>query len=263
MGEFVRVYNDGGGIRNVNVPNAPLSISGNKKAASNGNVQIFEFEDMVPKICPSLTTGTTAAQAGSTVTVTVVTAHGIPATTYDGWKVWYPGSANIDAGWYSNFAYLSADTFSFTAKDSKTVASQSVNSGAAVTAYVEFYKLTLPGGTLGKNGRATANIFKFPDTTANTKSQKVYFGGSVVSANIAVTAAASGMFRYTFSNMNSEAKQRGSQGQDGAGSIAPTAIYTITIDSTQDQVVSIQASNSAGGGFFAIQYADLEVKHNA
>ena len=262
MGEFVHVYNDGGGIRNVNVPNTPLSISGKPKTVSKGDAFQLSFDDMVPKIFPSLVNGSTAVQSDSTVTVTA-TAHGIPATVHDGWKVWYPGSANIDAGWYSNFAYLSANTFSFTANDSKTVASQSVNSGAAVTAYVEFYKLTLPGGTLGKNGRATANIFKFPDTTANTKSQRVYFGGSVVSANIAVTAAASGMFRYTFSNMNSEAKQRGSQGQDGAGSIAPNNIYTITIDSTQDQVVSIQASNSAGGGFFAIQYADLEVKYNA
>lgn len=262
MGEFVHVYNDGGGIRDVAVPNTPLSISGNKKAASLGDVQIFEFEDMVPKICPSLVAGATAAQSGSTVTVTA-TAHGIPATTYNDWKVWYPGSTNIAAGWYSNFAYLSANTFSFTASDSKTVASESVNGGAAVTSYVEFYRLTLPGGTLGKNGRATANIFKFPDTTANTKRQRVYFGGSIVAANIAVTAAASGMFRYTFNNMNSEAKQRGSQGQDGAGSVDPTAVYAATIDSSQDQVVSIQANNSAGGGFFAIQYADLEVKYNA
>jgi hypothetical protein len=263
MGEFVHVYNDGGGIRNANIPNTPLSISGNRKAASNGNAQIFEFEDMVPKICPSLTNGTTAAQAGSTVTVTVVTAHGIPSATYNGWKVWYPGSTNIAAGWYSNFLYLTADTFSFTASDSKTVASESVNGGVAVTAYVEFYKLTLPGGTLGKNGRATVNVFKFPDTTANSKGQRIYFGGSPIAANIAVTAAASGMFRYTFSNVNSEAKQRGTQAQDGYTSLAPTSVYAATADSSQDQVVSIQASNSAGGGFFAIQYADLEVKYNA
>jgi len=263
MGEFVHVYNDGGGIRNANVPNTPLSISGNRKAASNGNAQIFEFEDMVPKICPSLTNGTTAAQAGSTVTVTVVTAHGIPSATYDGWKVWYPGSTNIAAGWYSNFLYLTANTFSFTASDSKTVASESVNGGAAVTAYVEFYKLTLPGGTLGKNGRATVNVFKFPDTTANSKAQRIYFGGSLITANVAVTAAASGMFSYTFSNLNSEAKQRGTWAQDGYAALSPAAVYAATIDSSQDQVVSIQASNSAGGGFFAIQYADLEVKYNA
>ncbi len=203
------------------------------------------------------------SQIGSLPVTVTATAHGIPATTYDGWKVWYPGSTNIAAGWYSGFLYLTANTFSFTASDSKTVASESVNGGAIVTAYVEFYRLTLPGGTLGKNGRATMNVFKFPDTTAATKQQQIQFGGSVISRHIAATAAASGMFRYTFSNVNSEAKQRGSQAQDGAGSIAPTAIYALTIDSSQDQAVSLQASISAASGFYAIQYADLEVKYNA
>lgn len=261
MGEFVHVYNDGGGIRNVQVPNTPLSISGNRKAASLGDVQIFEFEDMCPKILPSLVAGATAAQAGSTVTVTA-TAHGIPATTYDGWKVWYPGSTNIAAGWYPDFLYLTANTFSFTASDSKTVASESVNGGAAVTAYVEFYKLTLPGGTLGKNGRATATIFRFPDNTAATKGQRLYFGESVISSHIAVTTTGAGLYRYSFSNAGSEAKQRGSRFQDSYA-IADTTIWTAAIDSSQDQVVSLQASISAASGFFAIQYADLEVKYNA
>jgi len=239
-----------------------VEISGNRKAASLGDIQIFEFEDMVPKICPSLVAGATAAQSGSTVTVTA-TAHGIPATSYDGWKVWYPGSTNIAAGWYSGFLYLTANTFSFTASDSKTVASESVNGGAAVTAYVEFYKLTLPGGTLGKNGRATANVFKFPDATASIKGQRIYFGGSLIASNNAATSVGSGMFRYTFSNMNSEAKQRGTPAQDGYSSLTPSSVYNATADSSQDQVVSIQASNNAGGGFFAIQYADLEVKYHA
>ena len=259
MGEFVHVYNDGGGIRNVNVPNTPLSISGNKKAASNGNVQIFEFEDMVPKICPSLTTGTTAAQAGSTVTVTVVTAHGIPATTYDGWKVWYPGSANIDAGWYSDFAYLSANTFSFTANDSKTVASQSVNGGVFVSAYVEFYRAMIPGSIIGKNGRITCKVFRGGDSSVGTKTLRINFGGVVIGAHTTVSSP-NVIYKYSLFNHNSEAKQRAMNNPETLPSAS--ANNASTVDTTQEQAYYLTMALSSAGQYATLVYAELEVRRH-
>lgn len=258
MGEFVHVYNDGGGIRNVNVPNTPLAISGKPKAISRGDAFQLSFDDMVPKIFPSLVNGSTAVQSGSTVTVTA-TAHGIPATIYDGWKVWYPGSTNITAGWYSDFQYLTANTFSFTAADSKTVASESVNGGVFVSAYVEFYRTTVPGNSMGKNGSLSCRVLRGGDTTASYKTLRTNFGGSVLNAH-SIGASPMMVMRYPAFNMNSETKQRFMIFPETVASA--NNLNNTTVDTTQDQPYYLTASLANASQFIAIQYAELEVRRH-
>ena len=258
MGEFVHVYNDGGGIRNVNVPNTPLSISGKPKTVSKGDAFQLSFDDMVPKIFPSLVNGSTAVQSDSTVTVTA-TAHGIPATVHDGWKVWYPGSANIDAGWYSNFAYLSANTFSFTANDSKTVASQSVNGGAYVSAYVEFYRAMIPGSIIGKNGRITCRVFRGGDSSGGNKTLRINFGGVVIGAHNTTTAP-NVIYKYSLFNHNSEAKQRAMNNPETLPSAS--ANNASTVDTTQEQAYYLTMALSSAGQYAALVYAELEVRRH-
>lgn len=257
MGEFVHVYNDGGGIRNVNVPNTPLSISGKPKAISKGDAFQLSFDDMVPKIFPSLVAGTTAVQSGSTVTVTA-TAHGIPATTYDGWKVWYPGSTNIPAGWYSDFQYLTVNTFSFTAADNKTVASESVNGGSYVSAYTEIVKTIIPGNSMGKDGRITCRILRGGDTTSGNKQMRTNLGGTVFNSHATGTSPAV-MATYSIFNMNSEAKQRCLTVADGT---VTATISSGTVDTTQDQVFSITVALVNASQFFTMYYAELEVRRH-
>jgi len=258
MGEFVHVYNDGGGIRNVNVLNTPLSISGKPKAISKGDAFQLSFDDMVPKILPSLVNGSTAVQSGSTVTVTA-TAHGIPATIYDGWKVWYPGSTNIPAGWYSDFLYLTANTFSFTAADSKTVASESVNGGAFVSAYVELYRTTVPGNSMGKNGSLSCRVLRGGDTTAGNKTLRTHFGGSVLNVH-SVSTSPMVVLRYPAFNMNSETKQRFMISPETT--VSASNLNNATVDTTQDQSYYLTAAVANASQFFAIQYAELEVRRH-
>ena len=257
MGEFVHVYNDGGGIRNANVPNTPLSISGKPKAISKGDAFQLSFDDMVPKIFPSLVNGSTAAQAGSTVTVTA-TAHGIPSAAYDGWKVWYPGSTNIPAGWYSDFQYLTVDTFSFTAADSKTVASESVNGGSYVSAYTEIVRTIIPGNSMGKDGRITCKILRGGDTTSGNKQMRTNLGGTALNSNATWTSPAV-MALYSIFNVNSEAKQRCLFVADGT---ATATIISGTVDTTRDQVFSITVALANASQFFTMYYAEVEVRRH-
>ena len=162
---------------------------------------------MVPKIFPSLVNGSTAVQSGSTVTVTA-TAHGIPATIYDGWKVWrIQAPQTLLLVGIPDFQYLTANTFSFTAADSKTVASESVNGGVFVSPYVEF-RLGLPflGILWGKTGVCLAEYYG-RDTTASYKTLRTNFGGSVLNAH-SIGASPMMVMRYPTFNMNSETKQR-------------------------------------------------------
>lgn len=259
MGEFVHVYNDGGGIRDVNVPNTPLSISGKPRAISNGDAFQLSFDDMVPKIFPSLANSSTAVQSGSTVTVTCGAAHGVPATVHDGWKVWYPGSPNIPAGWYSDFLYLGSNTFSFTAADSKTVASESVNAGSWVNAYVEFYRTMIPGSVMGKNGRITCRVFRGGDATANNKTLRINFGGVVISTHSSTTAP-NVIYKYSLFNHNSETKQRAMNNPETAAS--GSANNVSTVDTTQEQAYSLTMALSSAGQYAAIVYAELEVRRH-
>jgi len=258
MGEFVHVYNDGGGIRNVNIPNTPLSISGKPKAITKGDAFQLSFDDMVPKIFPSLANSSTAVQSGSTVTVTA-TAHGIPATVHNGWKVWYPGSPNIPAGWYSDFQYLTVNTFSFTAADSKTVASESVNGGSWVSAYVEFHRTMIPGSVMGKNGRITCKVFRGGDATAGNKILRINFGGVIISAHNSTTSP-NGIYKYSLFNHNSETKQRAMDGQEALSSASANNVSTV--DTTQEQAYYLTMAVSSAGQYAAIVYADLEVRRH-
>jgi len=223
------------------------------------SVRVLEFDGFYPSLLPSLVTSSTAAQSGNVVTVTA-TAHGIPATTFDGWRVWYPGSPTIAAGWYADFLYLTANTFSFTNPISQSVASESVNAGAAVTGYVEIARLNLPGKSIGKNGKATATVMRTGDTTAATKTVRQVLGGSTINGHAPSTSTAAGTYQYSWSNLNSEAKQRGAQSADFIA-IAPTAFYATTIDTALDQIVSLTGAVSAAGGYLGIADAELEITY--
>jgi len=102
--------------------------------------------------------GSTVSQSGNVVTVNCGANHNIPATTYDGFSVYYPGHSGggntITANWYSGFARTGVNTFTFTNPTSQTVTSGSVNSGSAYLSETTLPNMpSIPGNVLGVKGR--------------------------------------------------------------------------------------------------------------
>ncbi len=75
---------------------------------------IFPFPNFSPRIIPALVVSSTAACTSKVVTISA-TSHGIPATLFDGYEVYYPGSPSLSAGWYGSLSRTSADALTFSA----------------------------------------------------------------------------------------------------------------------------------------------------
>lgn len=167
---------------------------------------ILAFPDFSPSILASFVTGTTAVQAGTTVTVTAP-AHGIVGnTSKNGYRIYYPGSPSIPAGWYSGFAWIDANTVTFTNPVAQAVASESVNGGLAYTATTTICSLTLPGGSMGPNGRITLVSLHSGDTSGNAKFLRLVLGGAILHG-ISLGALVSWLSRQSVANNAVEIKQ--------------------------------------------------------
>ena len=213
------------------------------------------FPDFSPSILASFVAGTTASQAGNTVTVTA-TAHGIVGSNAkNGARIYYPGSASIPAGWYPGFAWVDANTITFIRATSATVASESVNGGAIFTALTTIFSLTLPGGAMGTNGRLSFRGRRVNDSSAgNTKVLRLAYGGQLC-GYWGMTGTAAGLASMSIVNKGVTNAQGGVVAPDGAGSTP----YEITVDSSVDQTVSLQGSLSAAAGYILVDFAELEV----
>lgn len=218
--------------------------------------QILPFPDFAPSIVASFVAGTTATQSGTLVTVTA-TAHGIVGSTArNGCRIYYPGSPSIPAGWYQGFAWVDANTITFTNPVSQTVASESVNAGAAFLSTVSIGSLTLPGGSMGPNGRIKLHSMRSGDTTATTKSTRMFLGGqNIVSAFLAASNNLS--LSLHIYNTGTENAQIGMSTPEGI--LVQSAPSTATVNTAVSQTVSISASIGAAGSYVFHAFAELEV----
>lgn len=241
----------------VSDPIAPWKVSFAESLAAVGMPMSLGLR---PSLLPSIQPSSLAAQTGTTVTVTA-TAHGLPATSFDGWRVWYPGSPTILAGWYEGFLYVDANTFTFTNTASQTVGSESVNGGIAVTAAIEFCSATLPGGALGPNGAATLHLIHWGGATAANKTIRATLAGTTVS-NWTSTTLANSISTFSFSNLNSESKQRGFFHRDTTAANSSNML-SVQKDLSIDQVYAVTGQISAAGDYMAFQSALLLVRRQS
>ncbi len=140
-----------------------------------------------PRVIASFAASTTAARASGVVTVTAT--HGIPASTLDGFEIYYPGSASLAAGWYPSLSRTGTTTVTFAAAGAD-FSSESVNSGAAFTSEILFSSFTLPANTLSVGDSLTAIMYRGSNNPAATKTSRLKFGGSTVAgfANASTTS---------------------------------------------------------------------------
>lgn len=211
------------------------------------------FPDFSPSILASFVAGTTASQAGTTVTVTAA-AHGIIGNaSRNGLRIYFPGSPSIPAGWYSGFAWIDANTVTFQRPASSTVSSESVNGGLAFTSTVTVCSLTLPGSSLGALGRLTMRFARHGDATAGAKAIKLAVGATTFCTAFTTTVPA--VFQALTAVLTSAARQIGVSSADGLGG---SAQVVSAVDTSTDQTVSCTASLTNAAQWQAIDWVELE-----
>jgi hypothetical protein len=211
--------------------------------------QPFRFDDFRPTILASLVAGATATRSGLAVTISA-TAHGIPATTFDGFRFFIPPTASLPAG---------AMAESFTRTDANTLTCI-LPAGTAGGNFVGEAFTTLPFLTavdiVTKN--IPANLLKVGsdvecviscggDTSANQKYWALKFGTSTVSYTTATAVPASR--RYGGFSVVGTNKQ---VGQLISSSLA--APIVLTKDITADQAITITMQVIAGSAGYAVLY---------
>lgn len=205
--------------------------------AAAGVVAAMPLGTFKPSILASLVAGATYGQSGNLVTVTA-TAHGLP-TGRDGYRIFWPGSAAIPAGWYDGFAYVDENSFTF-----QNPTPQTVEAGATLTGPLPYTVSTtlasidLSAGALGKNGRLSAIITAGGDLTAGKKETRLAINGSGIAAAFHFATGYS-TYSLTVVNANSYVKQIGVSAQDGTGTGTPSSV------ATQDTSIGFAASVTA------------------
>ena len=214
---------------------------------------IKSFPDFSPSILASFVAGTTAVQSGNTVTVTA-TAHGIVGSTAkNGYRIYYPGSPSIAAGWYSGFAWVDANTITFTNPVSQTVASESVNAGAAFVSQVTAFSATLPGNSLGGNGTLSAKYVRTGDNTAGNKIGRFLIHTSLMTSNGATTSGS------ITANMTVCVRNGTILSTNSYDSSAGSSQTVGTLDMSVDRSVALTMQVSNAGQWLVYEYAHLEV----
>ena len=138
--------------------------------------KIFKFQDFKPYLFGSLVSGATYGQSGTTVTVTA-TGHGLPSGR-DGYRIYWPGSAAVPAGWYDGYTYVDANSYTFTNPTSQTVAAGAAITGALpVTTMTQGPILTIPANALSSTGGVALRLIRSGDSVSASKDLRMYVGG--------------------------------------------------------------------------------------
>src|ERR1035437_4943698 len=198
-----------GNVKGLILPNgsiqySPIRISSGISSSS------LSASSINARILPACAASTTVSQ--STTAVTVInggagpTAHNIQATTYDGFQVFFPGSPSIAAGWYGGFTRTSTTAYTFNAA-SATVASESVNSGAAYATETTAMSVTIPGGLLGATGEMLIFGSTGANNTANAKLLKIKFA-TIIFAQQSLLSGTFQDFSASIKNLTAQIQRR-------------------------------------------------------
>jgi hypothetical protein len=165
--------------------NASVWYSNGTKLIHEGPISLFVGGGY---LLPGLSASSTVAQVGTTVTVTngAAVAHNIPATTYDGYQVYFPGSAAIPAGWYAGFARTSTTAYTFT-RATATVESEAVNEESAYLTETTVATSTILGNLLGATGKIKVEALVSNINSAGDKTVKLVLGETNIMTSVQTT----------------------------------------------------------------------------
>lgn len=185
-----------------------MPISG----SSTGSSGIVFLNESTGYILPALITGNAATYSQTLTTVTVTsTGHNVPATIHNGRNVYLAigtvstgvAPTGYTTGWFSNFTYVDANTFTCTATNSQS-GTGAVNT--TITAITLPLSGTLSAGALGLDGSLNLEAFISYNNSAGAKTFRCLFGGSIWTA-ISGTTSLSSYIRRAIRNRGNASKQ--------------------------------------------------------
>ena len=206
------------------------------------------FTNFAPRLLASLVASSTAACTSGVVTVTA-TSHGLPATSFDGFGFYYPGSPSLAAGFYESFSRTGANTITFAAPLSPGFGSESVNAGAAFTAEVTLASVDIGANAIVPPSMVSVRAMRIGDGGASTKTLRLKIGGTAMATN-ALTATSNGAVEMAFSALSSN-KQIAHGGSGLVGSTSSSQVFG-AVDLTAATTISLTGQISAAGGYMMI-----------
>jgi hypothetical protein len=213
-------------------------------------VQCFErFPGLSQTIIASLVSGATATRSGLSVTI-AATAHGIPASTFDGFRFFVPPTASLPAGAMAeSLIWVDANTLTCVlpiGTAGSDFAGEAFSSLPFLTA-VDVATTTIPANSLRVGSDVEVVVSCGGDTSANLKYWALRFGTSTASYATATTAPAGR--RYGGFSVVGTNKQVGQL--IGSSLAAP---LVLTKDITADQPITITMKVIAGSAGYAVLY---------
>lgn len=198
----------------------------------------------------SLVANSTATRSNGLVTVTAA-GHGIlTGATYAGYRFFYPGSANLVAGWYDSISAIpDANTLTFTAPGAD-FGSQSINAAAAYTTATNLPSgLTIPANTLVEDVSLRLSAPVASSNTAATKTIRPFLGVSTIAPAHSGTTYNCGVKEWELTPTDSGLLVGSSVSGNNTGS---GGISSLAVNFNKELTVLIQLSVSAAADFIAV-----------
>lgn len=204
--------------------------------------------------------GTAATYSQTTTTVTVTqTGHGMTADL-NGASIYLTQSTGaLVTGWFTNFLYIDANSFSCTSTVSQTT---SGNLGAQTGADITLDSITVKGKLLGPNGRINSTLgFSFRDN-ANNKQVKLKFGGSTV-FNPTFNDKASNTVEFNLMNAGATNKQKGwvTSNDLQVGTSDSGGWNRYSVDTQSDVTLAITGQLSTATTFLVLEGYSFVITH--
>jgi hypothetical protein len=210
-------------------------------------------------IVPGLITGNAAtySQTGTTITVTS-TGHLIPATIHNGKDVYLViGSGLATTGWFTNFTYVDANSFTCTSSVSQST-SGAVNTNLSQIT-VSALTVTIPANILGLNGSIRTSAIFSCNNSAGAKTLRVLLANSAYITDQATTAISFAAVGRVLSNINNTQKQVShNQGSTGAGS-STLAVVNLAVDTTTAQDLTVKLQVAVASDYIALESIQHEL----
>ncbi len=208
-----------------------------------------------PRVLASLVASSTAACTSGVVTVTA-TAHGIPATSFDGYSFYYPGSPSLAAAWYTGFSRTGADTVTFSAPSSANFTSESVNGGAVLTTEVTVSSVVIPGGSILPGNIVSCRTARIADALTGSRILILRINGTQINRYNVSSTTINGTFLLSFC-APSLTTQEGFSVPDG---LLHATKYNSTVDLSQDVTLSVTHSLSIASQYVGIISLSLRIE---
>ncbi len=222
-------------------------------------------DDATGYIVPSLVSANAATYSQTTTTVTVTsTAHNIPATIHNGKNVYLAigtvstgvAPTGYTTGWFSNFQYVDANTFTCTATNSQT-GTGFVNT--TTTAIALPLTGTVPAGLLGVNGSVVLEAYTSHNNSAGAKTLRALFGGTIWS-NTAGTTTLTSYVLKALRNRGDVAKQITPAGGSYTGAASSVANNYLTINTASDVALTFTLQSATASDYVALDAINLTAR---